>query len=75
MNNSKNARQEREVNAFACALLMPKDMFEAEIKKVSKYDLDRHYVKLDYKLIEHLAKTFQVPNEAVVMRMTHLKLI
>ncbi len=62
-------------NSFALAILIPEDMLEAEIKKVSGYDFDARPLRIDEKLIKHIAKAFKVPESAVVIRLTHLKLI
>lgn len=54
-------KQDKEANAFACALLMPKDMFLKEWKRLERlHDEDKR--------LHEMARIFQVPLFAVVMR-------
>lgn len=65
----KRARSqlEREANYFALALLMPREMFKAELAK-TKMDL------VSDDPINELAKRFGVSTTAVAVRMSMLKL-
>lgn len=57
----KEHRQEQEANAFACALLMPFDLFKAELE--SRKSL------VEELKIKQLSDVFEVPEWAVVLRM------
>lgn len=57
-------QKEREANAFALAILMPKEMFLKELMKMKSMEDDL--------IIKKLAKKFQVPKTAVVLRITML---
>ena len=61
-------KQEREANAFAAALLMPKDLLVKEIKKLS-FDLGG-----DDDMISELAQIFNVSTQAMAYRMANLGL-
>lgn len=62
---------EREANAFAAALLMPKDRLRAELEKTSFYfDL----MGRETKQIEVLAKKFRVSEQAMTYRLANLEL-
>lgn len=56
-------KQEAEANYFACALLMPHDMFVAKWKELRDESNDDDWV------VEQLSRVFDVPKFAVVMRM------
>jgi len=62
-------KQEQEANAFAAALLMPKDFIMFEIKQEKYYELPEH------KLIEKLAKTFDVSVLAMTFRLSDLQVL
>ncbi len=66
--DEEHIKQEKEANAFALAILMPKEMFLKELKK-TKMDLSLN----DDLLMKKLAKKFQVSQTAVVFRMVMLK--
>lgn len=57
----KELKQEDEANYFACAILMPLEIFDKEIQS------RKHMVEEER--IESLAKLFDVPVWAVVIRM------
>ena len=61
-------KQEQEANAFAAALLMPKDFVMLEIKKEKYHSLPEH------KLIERLAKVFDVSVPAMTFRLSDLQI-
>ena len=61
--------QEREANAFAAALLMPKDLLLMEIDNVI-FDLGEE----DYDAIKSLATKFQVSTQAMTYRIANLNL-
>jgi|GEM_PF-5792145 len=62
MRTAKEIRMEKEANHFALCLLMPKDMFIAEYRKLKNMkEEDR---------VEELAKVFQVHPYHVVVRIT-----
>jgi Zn-dependent peptidase ImmA (M78 family) len=58
---------EREANYFACCLLMPQDLFIREFKKVEQGIKDEDVI------VKNLAKVFQVPLFAVVLRIQMLQ--
>ncbi len=60
---------EREANAFAAALLMPKELLEKEIEKLS-FDL----LGDNTNIIGVLADKFKVSEQAMTFRMMNLKL-
>lgn len=66
-NDEEYIKQEKEANALALAILMPKEMFLKELNK-TKMDLSN-----DDLLMKKLAKKFQVSQTAVVFRMVMLK--
>lgn len=57
----KELQQETEANMFACALLMPLELFKVEIEK--RYDMGEE------QKIKELSNVFEVPEWAVVLRM------
>jgi len=57
---------EREANAFAAALLMPKQFIFAELKKTQNQELSEN------ELIEELARTFDVSVPAMTYRLSDL---
>lgn len=61
--------QEREANAFAAALLMPRDLVSQAIKAVSSADISREE---NYNLIGPLALRFNVSELAMSYRLTNL---
>lgn len=61
-------RQEREANAFAAALLMPKDLLAKEVKE-NQLDVSHESA------IETLAEKFKVSQIAMTYRLTNLKWI
>lgn len=62
-------RQELEANAFAAALLMPKVFIAEELEKSEYADL------AEVKLIEKLAKVFNVSVPAMTYRLTNLNIL
>lgn len=62
-------RQEQEANAFAAALLMPKDFIFEELNKESLQSLQ------ESELIERLATIFEVSVPAMTFRLTNLNLL
>ena len=58
-------KQEAEANAFAAALLMPEEMFLAEYDKLDELNEEER--------VKSLAKIFEVPEWAVIMRIHQLK--
>ncbi len=65
---NKELRQEREANAFAAAILMPKDFI---IREVSKSDYNG---LSETQLIEKLAKVFEVSVPAMTYRFSDLNI-
>ena len=65
--SSGEHQKEREANAFAAALLMPKDLLLEEIKE---YDFES-----GKKLPDFLANKFNVSEQAMTIRLTNLGLI
>lgn len=63
---SAELKQEQEANAFGAALLMPKDFVLAELAK------DKYSELSEYKLIEELAKVFDVSVPAMTYRLSDL---
>lgn len=59
--------QEREANAFAAALLMPKKLVEQELKSCDKIDIKE--------AITDLAKKFEVSTQAMSIRLSNLEII
>ncbi len=57
--------REREANAFAASLLMPKFLIDTEIKKVPK----------DADIVSYLSDKFNVSEQAMSFRLTNLELI
>ncbi len=55
--------KEKEANLFASYILMPEDSVKAEVKKINSIDL------------KHLAKTFNVSEQAMTIRLLNLNLI
>ena len=72
--NSKSStgeeEMEREANAFAAALLMPKDRLQKEIEKIH-FD----FVSDKDEMLEKLAKSFKVSNQAMMYRILNLRLV
>ena len=62
-------REEREANAFAAALLMPQVFLEADLRKLG--DIGLH----DDQKIQALAKRYGVSLQAMLIRLTSLRLI
>lgn len=67
--SSGEYQMEREANAFAAALLMPNALLQGELKK-SALDMD-----MASNLTDHLAKRFNVSEQAMTFRLTNLGLI
>lgn len=63
---SAELKQEQEANAFGAALLMPKDFVLEELKK------EKYTEMSEYKLIEELAKVFDVSVPAMTYRLSDL---
>lgn len=63
--------QEREANAFAAALLMPRDMILHELHKI--YDNQNHLDE-EFDLIGKLSQVFDVSKSAMTFRLTNLDL-
>jgi Zn-dependent peptidase ImmA (M78 family) len=59
--------QEREANAFAASLLMPKNLMIAEVEKHQHENKD--------KFITSLSKKFNVSEQAIAIRLTNLALL
>jgi Zn-dependent peptidase ImmA (M78 family) len=57
----KELKEEQEANYFACALLMPLEMFKVELES-------RKHLVEEVK-IKQLSDVFEVPEWAVVMRL------
>lgn len=64
--------QEREANAFAAALLMPKQLLIDEIHRIYK---EKDKFDEDFDLIRNLCKKFQVSRQAMTLRLTNLDLL
>lgn len=62
-------RHEQEANAFAAALLMPKEFVHKELSKKSSSDLP------ELELIECLAKVFDVSIPAMTYRLSNLNIL
>lgn len=62
--------QEREANAFAAALLMPKELIENAIREY--YSADDFPKDEEFNLIEKLCKKFNVSSQAMSFRLTNL---
>ena len=58
-------RREREANAFAASLLMPRDIVEKEIISIPK----------DADVLTHLARRFNVSTQAMSFRLSNLELV
>jgi Zn-dependent peptidase ImmA (M78 family) len=65
--SSGELKQEREANAFAAAILMPKAMVYAQLRE-HQFDLN------DEKALKDLAKLFQVSLPAITYRLSNLGL-
>ncbi|HLU84827.1 MAG TPA: ImmA/IrrE family metallo-endopeptidase, partial [Vicingaceae bacterium] len=63
-------QMEREANAFAAALLMPKNRLKLEIEKM-QFDLGSDKDQI----LEKLAATFKVSNQAMMYRILNLRLL
>lgn len=61
-------RQEQEANAFAAAILMPKEIIQAELARADYQDLSEN----DF--IETLSKVFEVSIPAMTYRLSNLDL-
>lgn len=61
-------KQEREANAFAAALLMPKVLIQKKITQLYEQDADQSPDDIIYKL----SKSFEVSNVAMSYRLTNL---
>lgn len=59
---------EDEANNFALVLLMPERLLRQEIAKLDGFDLTND------KDLEYLAKVFEVPTTAMVVRLCQLKI-
>jgi len=68
-----DVQQEREANAFAAALLMPKHMLQEELIKMQKPFLDLSD-EGNNDLIQQMAKKFKVSQSAMTFRIMNLKL-
>lgn len=64
--NKQDLKQEAEANHFAICLLMPRDMFIKEWRKLVTDKVDEETIAIK------LAKIFQVPLWACAIRMTHI---
>lgn len=64
----KEARQEREANAFAAAILMPKEFIMSEVRSPKYNGLN------ETRLIESLAKLFEVSVPAMTYRFADLNI-
>lgn len=60
--------KEREANAFAAALLMPIPLLQAEINQI----IEEKPTISDEELTSHLAKTFEVSEMAMAIRLSNL---
>jgi Zn-dependent peptidase ImmA (M78 family) len=65
--SKKELKQEEEANAFACALLMPFEIFKVEVEK--------RLSLIEEKRIKELSDVFEVPEWAVVIRMQMYQVI
>jgi Zn-dependent peptidase ImmA (M78 family) len=63
--------QEREANAFAAALLMPKELVE---KVISEYYSPYSFPPENFNLVDVLSKRFEVNTQAMSFRLTNLDL-
>lgn len=63
--------QEKEANAFAAAILMPKELVENEIRSIYFED---NFKTEDLNLVELLAERFKVSLQAMSLRLTNLDL-
>ena len=63
--------QEREANAFAAALLMPKELIE---KVIGEYYSPYAFPKEDFNLVDELCRRFEVSSQAMSFRLTNLDL-
>lgn len=67
MNRQKNTRYlEDEASYFAMCLLMPERLVKSEIEKMGRIDL------ADDNLLKHLAKIFDVPLNAMAVRLAQI---
>lgn len=57
----KELKQEAEANMYACALLMPLEMFKTEVEK--------RLSMIEEQRIKELSDVFEVPEWAVVLRL------
>jgi Zn-dependent peptidase ImmA (M78 family) len=64
--SSAELKQEQEANCFGAALLMPKDFVLSELNK------EKYSEHSEYKLIEELAKLFDVSVPAMTYRLSDL---
>ncbi|GAA4419233.1 hypothetical protein GCM10023187_53350 [Nibrella viscosa] len=64
--------QEREANAFAAALLMPRDLLIEAATNIYQSGITR---KEDYDMVPVLADAFKVSNLAMSIRLTNLDLV
>jgi Zn-dependent peptidase ImmA (M78 family) len=69
-NHSKDMR-EVEANAFAAALLLPEELIKKALKEI-KNGID---MSSDSKEIQKLAKTFEVSQQALLIRLGKLGLV
>ena len=69
MSSTGEIKQEREANAFAAALLMPKSLLIREIQKLP-FDLADE----DEDVVSKLAQKFEVSTQAMAFRMANLGL-
>src|SRR5574343_470703 len=69
MSSTGEIKQEREANAFAAALLMPKSLLIREIQKLP-FDLADE----DENVVVKLAQKFEVSTQAMAFRMANLGL-
>lgn len=61
--------QEREANAFAAALLMPRELVE---KSISDYYTPYSFPAEDFNLVSVLCEKFEVSSQAMSFRLTNL---
>ena len=66
--SNKDIKQEREANAFAAALLMPRDFIMKEIRDLKYKDFDEN------RLISAMAKLFDVSIPAMTYRFAELNM-
>lgn len=64
--------QEREANAFAAALLMPRKALLEEMKKIWEND---SILRSEEDVVEILARKFEVSTQAMAFRLTNLDLL